>query len=47
MLTCPMNVLKKTINLNDKLPDKLSEIEMAKSIFHTLANRMVKAGKDI
>ena len=40
-------IKEKTINLNDKLPDKLSEIEMAKSIFHTLANRMVKAGKDI
>lgn len=37
----------RTIELNNKLPDKLSEVELAKSIFHTLANRMVAAGKNI
>lgn len=39
------DIKDKVIALNDKLKDKLSEIELAKSIFHTLAQRMVKAGK--
>jgi hypothetical protein len=40
-------IRERTIALNDKLPDKLGELEMAQSIFHTLAQRMVKAGKDV
>lgn len=39
------DIKDKVIALNDKLKDKLSELELAKSIFHTLAQRMVKAGK--
>lgn len=38
-------IKERTIDLNNKLPDKLSELEMSKSIFHTLGQRMVKAGK--
>lgn len=38
-------IKEKTIDLNDKLPDKLTELEMSRSIFHTLGQRMVKAGK--
>lgn len=40
-------IKEKVIDLNNKLPDKLSEVELAKSIFHTLAQKMVKAGKSI
>lgn len=40
-------IRERTIDLNNKLPDKLSEIELSKSIFHTLATRMVAAGKNV
>lgn len=39
------HIKEKTIDLNNKLPDKLTELELSKSIFHTLSQRMVKAGK--
>ena len=39
------NIKDKTIALNDKLPDKLSEVELAKSIFHTTAQRLAQAGR--
>ena len=39
------NIKDKTISLNDKLPDKLSEVELAKSIFHTTAQRLAQAGR--
>lgn len=35
----------KTIALNEKMPDKLSEAELAKSVFHTTAQRLAEAGK--
>lgn len=39
------NIKDKTINLNDKLPDKLSEVELSRSIFHTTAQRLAEAGR--
>ena len=41
------DIKNKTIQLNDKLADKLSEIELASTIFHTLAGKLVAMGKDV
>lgn len=38
-------IKEKTIALNEKMPDKLSEAELAKSVFHTTAQRLAEAGK--
>ena len=41
------DIKDKTIKLNDKLADKLSEIELSSTIFHTLANKLVAMGKSV
>ena len=41
------DIKNKTIQLNDKLADRLSEIELASTIFHTLAGKLVAMGKDV
>lgn len=38
-------IKEKTIALNNKLADKLSEIELANTVFHTVADRMASQGK--
>lgn len=38
-------IKEKTINLNNKLADKLDELELSETVFHTVASRLAKQGK--
>lgn len=39
------DIKDKTIKLNDKLSDKLDELELANTIFHTVASKLAAKGK--
>ena len=38
-------IKEKTISLNNKLADKLDELELSETVFHTVASRLAKQGK--
>lgn len=39
------HIKQKTIELNNKLVDKLDELELSNTVFHTVASRLAKQGK--